>query len=311
MGVSVLTHPCFHDEDKARAFLESILWPDGPVCRKCGATDRISRLNVKRAKNRKVLFCGHCRKQFTLTTGTLFESSHIPLHVWLSAAHLIMASKKGMSAHQLHRMLGITYKSAWFMAHRLREAMTPTTPGPLGGEGKIVEIDETYWGNKNKQIPGSRGGHHKMKVFSLVERGGDVRSFHVRSVNAKTLRPLIKEHVAAGTLVMTDEARTYNYLEKEYPFHGVVNHSKGEYSRGAVTTNGIEGFFALLKRGLVGTFHHVGEQHLGRYIGEFDFRFNGRKVSDSERATRLLKGIEGKRLLYRDWSDGGVKQSRA
>ncbi len=294
--------PHFQDEDSAREYLESIRWPGGPVCPHCGGTENIYRLEGQ-SHRKGLLKCGNCRKQFTVTVGTLFERSKIPLHKWLLAAYLLCSSKKGISTHQLHRMLGITYKSAWFMTHRIREAMSdPVFTDKLGGSGKYVEADETYWGNKGKQWPGARGAAHKEKIFSLVERDGNVRSFHVPAVNAATLKPIIKEQVECDTHVVTDEFRAYMGLEKDFTAHSVVCHSKGEYSRGPIYTNTIEGYFSILKRGLTGVYQHCGPQHLRRYVGEFDFRYNNRKCDDVERTVVALRGIEGKRLMYRDSS---------
>lgn len=293
-----LTKPIFTDETKAREYLESVRWPDGPFCPHCGAMENITRLEGE--SHRPGLHqCNDCRQHFTVTVGTLYERSHIPLNKWLLATHLMCASKKGVSAHQLHRMLGITYKSAWFMAHRIRESMTTTPTGPLGSGGGTVEADETYWGNKKPYGKGPRGFGHKMKVVSLVERDGDVRSFHVPNVTAKTLKPILKAQIAKDANLMTDEGAQYVKIGREFARHESVCHSRGEYVRGNAYTNTVEGYFSLLKRGLVGTFHHVGEQHLQRYVNEFDFRYNHRKVSDAERAHSALKGIGGKRLTYR------------
>jgi transposase-like protein len=253
-----------------------------------------------------------CRKQFTVTVGTLFERSHIPLNKWLLAAFLICSSKKGISAHQMHRMLDITYKSAWFMMHRIREAMRDGKfPGPLGGEGKIVEVDETYIGgkdtNKHRNKRRGKGGMDKEIAFSLVERGGRVRSHHVPTVTAKTLRPILHEQIHADTTVMSDDGGAR--LGKEFAKHATVNHSIGEYVRGDAHTNTIEGYFSILKRGIIGTYHHVSPQHLKRYLAEFDFRYNERMalgVDDKERAARLLKGIVGKRLTYRSTNEAHV-----
>lgn len=293
-----LNQPHFQDAEKAREHLEAIRWPNGPVCPHCGGVERNSKLEGK-AHRAGLYFCGDCRSQFTVTVGTVFERSKLPLHKWVMATHLMCASKKGISAHQLHRMLGITYKSAWFMAHRIREAMNGDGGGLLGSGGGTVEVDETYWGNKKRYGMNPRGAGHKMKVVSLVEREGNVRSFHVPNVTAKTLKPILKAQIAADANLMTDEAKQYVKLGKEFASHESVMHSRGEYKRGNAHTNTVEGFFSLLKRGLVGTFHHVGEQHLQRYVKEFDFRYNNRKVSDAERATNALKGIGGKRLSYR------------
>ncbi|MGC2517924.1 MAG: IS1595 family transposase [Burkholderiales bacterium] len=307
MAESLFDQPRFKSADAAREHLESIRWPKGPVCPHCGATDRISKLAGK-SHRPGVYDCGHCRDQFTVTVGTVFERSKIPLHKWLMAATLLTASKKGMSSHQLHRMLGVTYKTAWFMSHRLREAMKPNGSGMLGGGGKIVEADETFYGNikgRKRPIKGG-GGDHKHKIFSLVERDGTTRSFHVANVDGKTLKPILAAQVARDTHLMTDSAGQYRNMKKNvFLSHEMVNHSKGEYSRKSVAitgnahTNTVESFFGLLKRGLVGTYHHVSEQHLQKYCTEFDFRFTHRKTTDEERATAALKGISGKRLTYR------------
>ena len=290
----------FKSEEAARQYLESIRWPNGPVCPHCGNTEKIYRLEGK-ATRKGVLKCAKCRKQFTVTVDTLFADSHISLDKWLYATYLICSSKKGMSSHQLHRMLDVTYKSAWFMTHRIREAMkTPEYLTKLGGEGKFVEADETYWGNNDKQRKGARGADHKMKVVVLVERGGEARSFHVKDVTAKTLRDVLNEQASKESHLMTDEHKSYNKVGKEFADHSIVKHSMKQYVKGIAHINTAENFFSLLKRGLVGTFHHVGEQHLQKYTTEFDFRYNHRKENDSLRTDAALKGIEGKRLYYSD-----------
>lgn len=303
---AVHTEARFNDENAARDYLESIRWPDGPVCPHCGGTERNSRLNGE-SHRAGLIFCGDCRTQFTVTVGTVFERSKIALHKWIYAAHLMCASKKGVSSKQLERMLGVTYKTAWFMSHRIREAMT-SEGGLLGGGGGIVEADETYWGNckqsKKYKNAGPRGGFgHKEKIVALVERGGKVRSTHIPSVNAKSLKAVLESQVAKDTHLMTDESRNYMQAGRMFMSHSIVNHGKGEYSlKGGITTNSVEGYFSILKRGLIGTFHHVGAQHLSRYIREFDFRYNNRSslgIEDTERAAILLKGISGKRLMYR------------
>lgn len=300
MAKSNLSAPHFHDVDKAREYLEKLRWPEGPVCPHCGSVADHYRLEGK-SHRKGLLKCKDCREQFSVTVGTLFQDSKIPLHKWLLAVHLLCSSKKGMSSHQLHRMLGITYKSAWFMTHRIREAMKDTAFSPkLGGNGSMVEVDETFWGNKKKPGQKGRGYAHKEKIFSLVERNGKVRSFHVPMVNAKTLLPIMKQHIAEDTHIVTDEAQQYFYVGSHFKKHSEVNHGHKEYVRGKIHTNTIEGYFSLLKRGLIGTYHHVGPQHLRRYVGEFDFRWNNRDVTDIERADNALRGIEGKRLMYRD-----------
>lgn len=208
-----------------------------------------------------------------------------------------------MSSHQLHRMMGVTYKTAWFMTHRIREAMKdPVFIRKLGGMGKIVEVDETFWGNKGKHAKGARGWGHKEKIFTLVERGGEVRSYHVETVSAKTLKPIMRKQIDTDTHVMTDEFRSYKGLNRDFAKHDYVTHSRKEYSRGAIHVNNCENYFSMLKRGLNGVYHHVGSQHLKRYIGEFDFRYNNRKISDMERYDKALMGVSNKRLMYRDSS---------
>jgi transposase-like protein len=301
MGTALFTEPRFNDDDAAREHLEGLRWPKGSICPHCGGADRQSKLEG--ASHRPGLyFCGHCRSQYTVTVGTVFERSKVPLHKWVLATHLLCSSKKGMSAHQLHRTLGVTYKTAWFMAHRIREAMNIEPEGQLGGGAGTVEVDETFWGNKGKQAKGARSFHHQMKVVSLVEREGFKRSFHVRSVNAKTLGPILRSYIARDAALMTDEANAYKAIGQHFASHEFVAHSQKEYARGPITTNTVEASFALLKRGLVGTFHHVGEQHLQRYINEFDFRWNHRVamgVHDVQRTDIALKNIAGKRLTYR------------
>lgn len=305
-----LTNPIYTDANKAREHLEHIQWPEGPVCPHCGNCDggRVTKLEGKSTRP-GVYKCKECRKPFTVTVGTVFERSKISLNKWVLASHLMAASKKGMSAHQLHRMLGITYKSAWFMAHRIREAMREDhgTSAPMGGEGKFVEADETYVGgketNKHRSKRNSKniGGMGKEIVFSLVERNGRVRSQHVPSVTAKTLRPILVAQLDAKTFLMTDDAGQYRHMHEDFA-HETVNHGAGEYVRGEAHTNTIEGYFSVLKRGITGTFHHVSQQHLKRYLAEFDFRYNEREalgINDTMRAQAILEGIRGKRLTYR------------
>jgi len=317
----MFTEPRFANDDAARDHLEALRWPNGAVCPHCGATERNSKIAAgpapKKGEKRKgarpgVWFCGDCREQFTVTVGTVFERSKIPLHKWVLATHLLCASKKGMSAHQLHRMLGVTYKTAWFMAHRIREAFTVQNVGQIGGGGKIVEADETYWGNAKpiRRRPGRRAGGyaHKHKIFALVERDGAARSFHVANVTGKTLKPILKSHVAADTHLMTDNAGQYRGdIRGQFLSHETVNHAAGQYSKKSRAAKGhnahantVESFFGIFKRGLIGTYHHVSEAHLQRYCTEFDFRFTYRKITDSERAEHALRGIEGRRLMYRD-----------
>lgn len=298
MSESIFTQPRFQDADEARKYLESQVWPDGPVCPHCASVAKPYELKGK--SNRPGLYkCADCREPFTVTVGTVFEKSKIPLHKWLMAVHLMCASKKGISAHQLHRMLGISYKSTWFMGHRIREAMRGKNDGKLGGDGTPVEVDETYWGTRKHAKKHKGGGAHKMKIFSLVERDGEKRSFRVRNVTGDTLRPIMRKQIERDSHIMTDDATVYKRIGKKFfDAHSSVNHSAGEYVRGIATTNTVESSFALLKRGLIGTFHQVGEQHLQRYADEFDFRWNHRKTTDSERACAALRGAPGRRLMY-------------
>lgn len=293
-----LTAPHFTDADKAREYLEALRWPNGVSCPHCGVVGEHYQLQGK-AHRPGLWKCKDCREQFSVTVGTVFERSKIKLNVWLMAVHLMCASKKGMSAHQIHRMLGVTYKTAWFMCHRIREAMSSEV-GVLGGGGQPVEVDETYWGNAKPKAKGARGYDHKMKIVSLVERNGKKKTIHVANVTAATVRPILKAQVSQKARLMTDEASVYTKVGREFAEHGVVRHAAGEYARGDVTTNSVESSFALLKRGLVGTFHHVSEAHLQRYATEFDFRWNQRRVTDAERTGALLGQIGGKRLMYRD-----------
>lgn len=289
----------YRNNDKAREHLESIRWPNGPICPHCGSIDNAALLKGKSTRA-GVWKCRGCSKPFSVTVGTVFERSHIPLSKWLLAVHLMSASKKGMSAHQLHRMLGVTYKTAWFMAHRIREAMKPTNNPPLGGDGKTVEADETYIGNKGAKHRSGFG--HKHKIVSLVERNGEARSFHVDQVNAKALSPLLAAQINAKSRLVTDEANYYVPAGKTFAEHGSVNHSRAEYGRGEIHTNTIEGFFSIFKRGMKGVYQHCSEQHLQRYLSEFDFRYSHREAlgtSDKERADLALRGITGKRLTYR------------
>lgn len=305
MAEAILNQPHFQDPDKAREYLEALRWANGQPCPHCGSLGKHYKLEG--ASHRPGLYkCVDCHAQFTVTVGTVFESSKIKLHIWLQAVHLMCASKKGISAKQLERMLGVTYKTAWFMAHRIREAMSDKPETLLGSGGGTVEADETYWGNdkRSKAAEGykGRGYAHKMKVVSLVEREGKVRSFQVPNVTAKTLASVLKSQVAQEANLVTDEASAYTLVGREFASHEVVHHGAREYARGTIHTNTIEGYFSILKRGLVGTFHHVGEQHLQRYTSEFDFRYNTRTAlgfNDVQRTAIALKGIEGKRLTYR------------
>lgn len=299
-----LADPMFHDDDAARAHLESVLWPHGPVCPRCGVTGaRITKMQGKSLRP-GVYNCKDCRKPFTVTVGTVMERSKVPLHKWVMAAQLMASSKKAMSAHQLYRMLGTNYETAWFLFHRLREAATPVAgSAPLGGANKVVEADESYVGGKarNKAFgPPPK----KMAVFTLVEREGEARSHHVANVTSKTLRAAVVKAADRKSYLMTDESVIYPKIGAEFSGHGTVNHSADEYVRlgGFIHTNTAESFFATLKRAVYGQFHHVSEAHLGRYLAEADFKYNYRTklgYTDAERAEALLAGAKGKRLLYR------------
>lgn len=310
MDRNILGAGFFHDENKAYAALEAIRWPNGPVCPRADCrSEKVYRLKPSKS-GRRVLKCAKCRRQFSVTVGTVFEDSHLPLRYWLAATHLMNASKKGISAHQLHRLLGITYKSAWFMAHRIRYAMTDLAASGMGGQlDGIVECDETYIGGKNKGA--GRGTDNKIPVVSLVERNGRVRSFPMFRVTAGNLKRVLRENIAPTAQIMTDQFAAYAGLEKHFVSHDTVNHSKKEWVRGKAHTNTVEGYFSLLKRGITGTFHHVSSQHLHRYLSEFDFRYNTRKANDRVRAVLATRGIEGKRLQYRDPRRGGQAWTQA
>jgi transposase-like protein len=310
-----ITDPIFTDETTARKHLESIRWPNGPVCPHCENSDQKRIRKLKGKSHRPGLYqCNVCRGAFSVTVGTVMERSKVPLHKWVFAFHLYAASKKGMSAHQLHRMLGVTYKTAWFMSHRIREAMKEdySASGPLGGEGKTVEADETYFGKREDGYvsPQRRGRPFKYKkkatgkrsVVALVERGGNVRSFHVQHADKKTVRDILVRNAARNSTLYTDSSPLYKQTGKEYEKHEAVMHSLGEYVRGVVHTNTIENVFSVFKRGMKGVYQHCGEAHLHRYLAEFDFRYNHRaalKISDTERAVAAIRGADGKRLTYR------------
>jgi transposase-like protein len=305
MSTSILDAAYFHDAEAARKHLEAQVWPDGPVCPHCGVIG--DHYQIKGKTTRPGLYkCKDCREPFTVTVGTVFERSKIPLNKWLLAVYLLCSSKKGMSSHQLHRTLGVTYKTAWFMTHRIREAMNDGDTTPMGSNGGIVEADETYWGtaNKAKGRKARASGVDKMKIMSLVERGGNVRSFPIERADSKTVKYHLTKNVSKDARLMTDAAQYYKQPGKRFASHESVNHTAGEYVRGDVTTNTVESYFNILKRGLIGTYHHVSEEHLGRYCHEFDFRHNNRKVTDTERSDNALKGIVGKRLTYRRTGEG-------
>lgn len=311
-----LTAPRFTDPDAAREHLEALHWPEGPICPHCHSKDakrlpdqygRPTKAHPEGAVRKGLVQCNACRKQFTVTVRTVFESSKIPLNKWLLATHLLCASKKGMSAHQLHRMLGITYKTAWFMFHRIREAMKPQGhPPAMGSDGGAVEVDETYIGNLKGVEPHRVGYQHKMKVLSLVQRNtGAARSWVLPEVKASEIGPILANNLSKDAFLMTDEARVYGKLAFNFSGHGTVNHLGGEYVdpwKPHLHTNTVEGFFSIFKRGMRGVYQHCGEQHLHRYLAEFDFRYTHRAklgVDDAARAEKALVGIAGRRLTYR------------
>lgn len=304
MATGLFTEPRFTNDDAARAHLEAIRWPSGPVCPHCGGTERNSALHGK-AHRPGLYFCGDCREQFTVTVGTVFERSKVPLHKWVLATHLMCSSKKGVSAHQLHRTLGVTYKTAWFMAHRIREAMRPIAPAFFGEGGGGVEVDETFIGVDKSKAKPKRGPANKLKVLSLVDRTtGYARSMVVDKLDSKTILPIIRANVSHEARILTDDAGHYRYTRVYFAKHDSVNHSAGEYvsmQDRTAHTNTIEGFFSIFKRGMKGVYQHCGQQHLHRYLAEFDFRYSNRAklgVTDAQRADVALKGISGKRLMY-------------
>jgi transposase-like protein len=302
-----LANRAFTDEDEARKVIEAVRWPNGAICPHCGLSDFVKVLGGK-SMGPGWFHCAQCRQKFTVRTGTLYERSHIPLHKWLLATHLLTSSKKGISAHQLFRMLGFgSYRTAWFMAMRIREGMRSGDLAPMGGPGSIVEIDETFVGRK-PDVEVKQGIGHKHVVLTLVERGGSVRSFHVDGVKKEDVLPIIRANLDRESHVMTDEANRYAQLGEEFAKHDVVDHSRGEYGytgrkTGAkINTNTIEGYYSIFKRDMKGVYQHCSEKHLHRYVAEFDFRYSNRSalgVEDAERAHKALKGIEGKRLTYK------------
>jgi len=313
MKQSILSEMRFHNEESAYEYIEAILWPGGPVCPHCGATERIGKMGGK-ATRIGLYKCYVCRKQFTVKIGTIFEDSHIPLNKWLQALYMISSSKKGVSCNQLHRTLGVSLKSAWFLGHRIREAMRSGDLAPFGANGGSVESDETYlWTEPGKEV--RKGYGHKRKVLSLIDReSGSARSFVVDSTNAKTLVPMLQENIDKEARVFTDDAGQYRSLKDQFPNHEVVCHSQGEYvSREdhTVHVNCAEGFFSIFKRGMKGVYQHCKKEHLHRYVAEFDFRYNNRcsrpetkrrlareGLDDVQRAEKLLKGVVGRRLTY-------------
>lgn len=307
MAKPVLSQAHFHNEEAAFVYVEAHLWPEGPVCPHCGNCDekRIGRLTGKTSRPglRK---CYVCRKTFTVRIGSIFEDSHFPLHLWLQAIQLIVASKKGISTRQIQRTFNCSMKTAWFLTHRIRETMKPAdNSGPLGGEGKTIEADVTYVGRKPFTKARRGGGSNMNPVFSLIERDGAARSVHMPNVRVENLGSALDSHASGKSDLMTDEAAAFGQLGWNFASHQSVNHSKDEYVRREgeriITTNGVEGFFSILKRGIYGVYQHVSEAHLQRYLAEFDFRYSNREklgVNDVARASRALTGAKGRRLTY-------------
>jgi transposase-like protein len=318
---SVLSAKHFHDEQAAYEFLEARVWPNGAVCPHCGGFDRISKMGGK-ATRIGLYKCYQCRKQFTVKVGTVFESSHVPLNVWLQAVALLTSSKKGISSNQLHRVLGVTLKTAWFMSHRIREAMRSGDLAPMGSGGGIVEADETYQGRRSTPRDvrtsgrpfikkGKKGTPAKRAIIALVERGGSVRSFHVENADKSTVNQIVSANISREAHVMTDESRLYKDVAGHAASHRAVKHAAGEYVRyegeAVIHSNTVENVFSILKRGMGGVYQHCKEKHLHRYLAEFDFRYNNRiglGVNDQDRAENALRGIVGKRLTYQTTRQG-------
>jgi len=307
---AIFQEPVFQDENVARETLEAVRWPDGPYCPHCGCSDqdRIAKVEgVKQSHRPGLYYCGDCKGQFTVTVGTVFERSKVPLTKWWMAAHLMNSNKNGVSAHEIHRQLGVTYKTAWFMMHRLREAMIDAMPAPMGGSpGGTVQADETYHLNTSKRANGYRKGHkNKASIVALVDEDTKtVRTFHVeKGTDLGKIQDILFRNVHRSATLVTDESRLYTELGKEYSSHQTMKHTADEYVNAAgYSTNGVENFFGVFKRGMRGTYTFCGEQHLKRYLVEFEFRYNNRAglgIDDGERTMRALKGIEGKRLTYR------------
>jgi transposase-like protein len=314
--MSILSQPRFHDEGEAFKYLESIVWADGTVCPHCGVVGgRVYSLEGVRGKPSKknpegairhgLKKCGECRKQFTAKVGTVFEDAKLPLHKMLQAVHLMMSSKKGISSHQLSRVLEVQYNSAWFLSHRIREAMRSGDLAPFGGEGGIVEVDETFIG-KLKGVPKKRAFHHKMKVLALVDRNSrKARTMVIDDVKAETLMPLVIANVARESRIMTDEHSGYRDMHRWFAGHGTTSHGRGEYVNlddRTIHSNTVEGYFSIFKRGMKGIYQHCSEKHLHRYVAEFEFRYNNREANgydDGQRTIAALRGVTGKRLTYR------------
>jgi transposase-like protein len=319
MPKATFSEPHFQNDEAARALIESIRWPSGAFCPACGSLEpyKTKKAGVWRCK------AAGCRRDFTVTTGTVMESSHVALHKWMCAFYLLSSSKKGFSAHQLHRALGVTYKTAWFLHHRVMEAMRQggLDLPPMGGAGKVVEADETYFGNVEERVPsprrkdrpytksGKSGVGGKRAVVSLVERGGKVRSFHVPRADQATVAKIVTDNIHHESRLHTDESRLYPKAGEGFAAHETVNHSRKEYARGDVNTNSAEGYFSIFKRGMKGVYQHCAEKHLHRYLAEYDFRYNHRSAlgyGDEARTMEAVKGSIGKRLTYQQPHQGEV-----
>lgn len=309
--MSILSKPYFHNEAVAFEHVEAVLWPEGPVCHHCGSLKKPYKLTGVRSKASKkhpegvdrhgLYKCPDCRGQYTVRMGSIFEESHIPLHKWLQAIHLMCSSKKGVSAHQMHRTLELTYKTAWFLCHRIRFAMQSTTTEPMGGIGKIVEVDETFIGKWDDVPHRLKGRINKNVVVTMVERGGEARSFHTAGHRRADVESLMVSNIKNDSALMTDEANHYKAVGKNFASHDFVNHKNEEYARGVVSTNTVEGFYSIFKRGMKGVYQHCSEKHLHRYLAEFDFRYSNRigmGTNDECRANKALVKVVGKRLTY-------------
>jgi transposase-like protein len=303
--MSALSRPEFHNEEAAFAHLEKMIWAGDPVCPHCGTTDRITKVKANPAKRIRIGLhrCGHCKGQFTVKVGTVFEHARMPLHKMLQAVYLMTSSKKGVSAHQLHRMLEVTYKTAWFLAHRIREAMrSGELATPFGSGGGMVEVDETYIGQKKGVEKKKGGASHKMKILALIDREtGRSTAMVIDSTTRAAIEPIVTANLAKEARLMTDEALLYRKIGEQFADHQVVRHYFGEYVRGEAHTNTVEGYFSIFKRGMRGVYQHCGEVHLHRYVAEFNFRYNYRAsngFNDGNRSEQALKGIVGKRLTY-------------
>jgi transposase-like protein len=314
MSAADIQAPAFTDDNTAREAIEALMWPDGPVCPHCGNVEqaKIGKVEGKSARA-GLYYCGACKSQFTVTVGTIFERSKVPLSKWWLAIHFLASGKKGTSSHQLHRMLGVSYQTAWFMTHRIREAMRDGSLAPMGGAGSIVEVDESYIGKREGFTKVMGGSKPKNTVLTLVERGGSARSFHIDRATKAEIVPIVKANIDRESRLMTDEANQYTHIGREFASHQSVDHSREEYayydkpSDTVVSTNTVEGYYSIFKRGFRGVYQHCAEKHLHRYLSEYDFRYSNRAklgVNDAQRAAKIVQGAKGKRLMYRRPDEG-------